>query len=186
MAHKSGPVSRKWFAVVLVVPVFGILGAPCAAAGAGGDESSARAAPQFQVPFPCGQDWVGATYTDHNPQNSVDFNRANDLGDPVLAAAAGTVSRVENEGGTSYGRWIEIDHGQGWTTRYAHLSTQKVVEGDEIAGGQRIGDLGSTGGSSGPHLHFEQRRNGAAVKAQFDGSQAHYWGKKTYTSQNAC
>ncbi|QGK72134.1 peptidoglycan DD-metalloendopeptidase family protein [Allosaccharopolyspora coralli] len=169
-----------------MVSVLGVVGAPGVAAEPWDGDSHTRAAPPFQLPFPCGQDWVGATYTDHNPPNSVDFNRADDLGDPVLAAAAGTVSRVENEGDTSYGRWIEIDHGQGWTTRYAHLSRQTVSEGDEVAGGGRIGDLGNTGGSTGPHLHFEQRANGAAVKARFDGKQAHYWGKKTYTSRSAC
>lgn len=140
----------------------------------------------FQVPFPCGQVWAGQTRTNHSPQNSVDFNRSNDSGDTVSAAAAGTVTRVGNTGSTSYGRWIEISHGSGYTTRYAHLSTQTVSQGQQVSSGQKIGTVGTTGGSSGPHLHYEQRRNGAAVRASFDGRAALYFGTRNYTSQNAC
>src|SRR5688500_7191136 len=83
-------------------------------------------APRFQLPFPCDQVWAGQTRTNHSPQNSVDFNRTNDIGDRVVASAAGTVSVVGNTGSTSYGRWIEINHGNGYRTRYAHLSAQSV------------------------------------------------------------
>lgn len=127
----------------------------------------AQAAPNFQMPFPCGQVWSGQTRTNHNPQLSIDFNRTNDDGDPVVASAAGTVTRVANEGSVSYGRWIEIDHGGGWTTRYAHLSSQKVSVGQKVSMGQQIGNVGSTGNSSGPHLHYEQRYNGSAVQIKF-------------------
>jgi len=120
-------------------------------------------APRFQLPFPCGQRWSGQTRTNHSPQLSVDFNRDGDLGDAVVAAAAGTVTRVANEGSVSYGRWIEIGHGNGYTTRYAHLSAQRVSVGQRVSQGQRIGDVGSTGGSTGPHLHFEVRVRGATV-----------------------
>ncbi len=142
--------------------------------------------PAFQLPFPCDQVWTGQTRTDHSPQNSVDFNRANDDGDTVVAAARGTVTRVENLGDTSYGRWVEISHGDGWTTRYAHLSVQSVVKGQSVNQGQKIGNVGNTGGSSGPHLHFEERQNGAAVRASFNGATALYFGSKSYTSRNAC
>ena len=141
---------------------------------------------QFQVPFPCGQVWAGQTRTDHSPQNSVDFNRTDDLGDPVVAAAAGTVTRVANEGSTSYGRWVEIGHGSGYTTRYAHLSVQSVSIGQVVSQGQKIGEVGSTGGSTGPHLHYEERLNGVAVRASFNGAGALYFGTKNYTSQNQC
>jgi hypothetical protein len=144
------------------------------------------AAPRFQLPFPCNQVWSGQTRTNHSPQNSVDFNRANDLGDTVVAAAAGRVSRVANEGNTSYGRWIEIDHGNGFTTRYAHLSTQSVSVNQQVSQGQKIGTVGSTGGSTGPHLHYEQRQNGAAVRASFNGAVALYFGTRSYTSRNGC
>jgi hypothetical protein len=143
-------------------------------------------APRFQLPFPCGQVWAGQTRTSHSPASAVDFNRTNDSGDPVVAAAAGKVSRVANTGSTSYGRWIEISHGNGYTTRYAHLSTQVVSVGQQVSQGQKIGTVGSTGGSTGPHLHYEQRHNGAAVRAVFNGAGAFYWGTRNYKSNNRC
>lgn len=142
--------------------------------------------PGFQLPFPCDQTWEGQTRTNHSPQNSVDFNRADDLGDTVVASAAGTITRVANEGNTSYGRWIEIRHGNGFTTRYAHLSTQTVAVGQTVARGQKIGTVGSTGGSTGPHLHYEQRQNGVAIRARFNGAGALYFGSKSYKSANSC
>ena len=142
--------------------------------------------PTFQLPFPCGQVWAGQTRSNHSPQRSVDFNRADDYGDSVVAAAGGTVTRVGNEGNTSYGRWIEIAHGGGWRTRYAHLSAQLVSVGQNVKRGQTIGRVGSTGGSTGPHLHFEERLNGSAVSAQFNGHTALYFGTRNYTSQNSC
>lgn len=140
----------------------------------------------FQLPFPCNQKWSGQTRSNHSPQLSVDFNRPNDDGDTVVAAAAGKVTRVANEGNTSYGRWIEIDHGDGYRTRYAHLSTQTVTVGQTVAQGKKIGTVGTTGGSSGPHLHYEQRRNGVAQKPTFNGSLSLFFGTKDYTSHNSC
>jgi hypothetical protein len=142
--------------------------------------------PFFQLPFPCGQVWAGQTRTNHSPTPSVDFNRTDDLGDPVVAAATGVISRVENTGSTSYGRWIEINHGNGYRTRYAHLATQIVTVNQQVKRGQQIGTLGNTGGSTGPHLHYEQRRDGVAVNARFNGVVALYYGTKNYTSQNSC
>jgi hypothetical protein len=150
------------------------------------ETSASFASTSFQLPFPCGQVWAGQTRTNHSPASSVDFNRANDDGDTVVAAAAGTISRVANEGNTSYGRWVEISHGSGFTTRYAHLSVQSVSVGQVVSRGQKIGQVGSTGGSTGPHLHFEERLNGAAVRATFNGAGALYFGTKNYTSQNTC
>ena len=106
------------------------------------------AAPAFQLPFPCGQVWAGQTRPDHSPANAVDFNRTDDIGDPVVAAAAGKVSRVDNEGNVSYGRWIEIDHGGGYRTRYAHLNSQAVSVGQTVKRGQKIGTVGSTGATA--------------------------------------
>ena len=147
---------------------------------------SAHAAPNFQLPFPCNQTWSGQTRTNHSRQRSIDFNRANDLGDPVVASAAGTVIVVRNLGGTSYGHYVVIDHGGGWTTYYAHLNSWSVSVGQRVSLGQRIGTVGSTGGSTGPHLHYEQRRNGSAVSIVFNGSGAYYWGTRNYTSRNSC
>jgi hypothetical protein len=138
----------------------------------------------FELPFPCGQVWAGQTRTGHSPTLAIDFNRANDVGDAVVAAAAGTVARVENLGDTSYGRWIEIDHGDGYRTRYAHLSVQYVRVGQRVARGERIGAVGDTGGSTGPHLHFELRRSGVVIRPVFHGRTAYFWGTRNYTSQN--
>jgi hypothetical protein len=142
--------------------------------------------PFFLLPFPCGQVWSGQTRVDHSPPPSVDFNRVDDDGDPVVAAASGVVARVENLGNTSYGKWIEIDHGNGYRSRYAHLSVQLVSVGQTVRRGQQIGNVGTTGGSTGPHLHYEQRHNGVTVRASFNGVQALYYGSKNYTSQNSC
>ena len=147
---------------------------------------AAQAAPNFQLPFACNQVWSGQTRTNHSPQRSIDFNRADDLGDPVVASAAGRVTVVRNLGNTSYGRYVVIDHGGGWTTYYAHLNSQSVSVGQSVSQGTRIGTVGSTGGSSGPHLHYEQRLNGSAVSIKFNGSTALYWGTRNYTSRNGC
>lgn len=141
---------------------------------------------KFQLPFPCGQVWAGQTRTNHSPQNSIDFNRNDDYGDKVVAAAPGKVTRVSNLGNVSYGRWVEIDHGGGYRTRYAHLATQTVQVGQVVSRGQKIGTVGSTGGSTGPHLHFEVRYNGAAIRINFNGAGALYFGTRNYTSQNSC
>ncbi len=74
-------------------------------------------------------------------------------GTPVLAADSGTVVQAEWEG--AYGQVITIRHDNGLRTKYAHLSSMGVSTGDKVERGQSIGQVGSTGNSSGPHLHFE-------------------------------
>lgn len=82
-------------------------------------------------------------------------------GAPVVAAEAGQVISVGYNGG--YGLTVEIAHGGGVTTRYAHLSRAGVDAGEEVGRGERIGSIGSSGNSTGPHLHFEVRKNGTAL-----------------------
>lgn len=77
------------------------------------------------------------------------------IGTSVYATADGTISLSRVQGG--YGDIIEINHGHGYTTRYAHLSARYVSEGDKVMRGQVIGDVGNTGTSTGPHLHYEVR-----------------------------
>ncbi len=86
------------------------------------------------------------------------------MGDPVRATASGKVVTAGNSGG--YGRMIEINHGNGLSTRYGHLSVIGVKVGDQIKLGQVIGEVGSTGRSTGPHLHYETRIDGEAVDPQ--------------------
>ncbi|MCS6986004.1 MAG: M23 family metallopeptidase [Sphingomonadaceae bacterium] len=82
-------------------------------------------------------------------------------GEPIRAAAAGTVVRAERFG--AYGLTVDVDHGRGFLTRYAHLSRIDVRLGDRVAMGQRIGAMGSTGRSTGTHLHYEIRVDGRPV-----------------------
>jgi murein DD-endopeptidase MepM/ murein hydrolase activator NlpD len=84
-----------------------------------------------------------------------------DYGDPVYAPGKGVVIRAGWMGG--YGNLVEIDHGYGVTTRYGHLSKIEVRVGEEIARGELLGLVGSTGRSTGPHLHYEIRLNDKAV-----------------------
>jgi murein DD-endopeptidase MepM/ murein hydrolase activator NlpD len=82
-------------------------------------------------------------------------------GDLVLAPANGVITKAGWQGG--YGNLIEIDHQNGLTTRYGHLSRIEVQVGDAIGRGQLLGLVGSTGRSTGPHLHYELRLNDKSI-----------------------
>lgn len=82
-------------------------------------------------------------------------------GEDVKASGAGTVIASGWNGG--YGRMVEVDHGDGMTTRYAHMSKILVKVGDKVERGTVVGRAGSSGRSTGPHLHYEVRRNGTAI-----------------------
>ena len=83
------------------------------------------------------------------------------VGGEIRSSGAGKVIAAGPAGG--YGNMVEIDHGLGLTTRYGHMSRIVVKVGDEVASGDTIGLSGNTGRSTGPHLHYEVRRNGEAV-----------------------
>ena len=91
--------------------------------------------------------------------SGIDF--AVTTGTPIRATGAGTVIHAGRNGG--YGRMVEIRHASGLTTRYAHLSRVLVSKGQKVTPGAVIGKSGSTGRSTGPHLHYEVRQNGKAV-----------------------
>jgi murein DD-endopeptidase MepM/ murein hydrolase activator NlpD len=103
-----------------------------------------------------GNPFGGGSYEFHSGQ---DIDAA--WGDPVVAGASGTVTFVGWQNG--YGQLIVIDHGGGLTTRYGHLSHIDVAQGQTIARRQFIGRVGSTGRSTGPHLHYEVRFNDVPV-----------------------
>ncbi len=86
----------------------------------------------------------------------IDFPAA--FGTPVLAAAEGTVSTAEFT--MQYGNYVIIEHEDGFSTVYAHLEDILCEEGQEVARGDQIGTVGSSGRSTGPHLHFELRLDG--------------------------
>jgi murein DD-endopeptidase MepM/ murein hydrolase activator NlpD len=89
----------------------------------------------------------------------VDF--ISSIGSPILAAAGGVVAVAELH--SEYGKMVDVNHDNGLTTRYAHLSKILVKAGDIVLKGQHIGDLGGTGRATGPHLHFEVRENGVPL-----------------------
>lgn len=93
--------------------------------------------------------------------NGFDIARAG--GGPVLAAASGTVTQSHFSDSAGYMVWI--DHGEGWSTRYFHLrEASPLTTGETVQQGVKIGDMGTTGNSTGVHLHFEIRRHGSVVK----------------------
>ncbi len=85
-----------------------------------------------------------------------------DTGTPVYATGNGVVKEIEQKR-WGYGQSVIIDHGFGYTTRYAHLSEFKCKKGDEVVRGQIIGLVGSTGKSTAPHLHYEVEKNGKKI-----------------------
>lgn len=89
----------------------------------------------------------------------IDFRTA--IGTPIAATGDGTITRAGRFG--SYGKMVEIDHGNGLTSRYAHLSRISVELGQKVTRGDMIGTSGNTGRSTGPHLHYEVRHNGRPV-----------------------
>jgi murein DD-endopeptidase MepM/ murein hydrolase activator NlpD len=100
----------------------------------------------------------------------VDFEA--DIGDPVLAVADGVVTFSGVRSG--YGNVVEIDHGNGYVTRYAHNSLNVGQVGDLVRRGQKIAKAGSTGRSTGPHVHLEVWENGVAINPEqfLDGAAA--------------
>ncbi len=108
-----------------------------------------------EVSSPYGLRWGGS---DFHP--GIDI--ANDYGTPIIAAASGTVTAAGwNSGG--YGNMVDIDHGNGIWTRYGHAEAVAVSAGETVQKGQIIAYMGSTGFSTGPHLHYEVHVNGEVV-----------------------
>ncbi|MFC4533846.1 M23 family metallopeptidase [Sphaerisporangium dianthi] len=159
--------------------------------------SAAGPRPNFQLPFPCGQAWTGNSNASSAHESwEIDFNRGGtadaDLGDAVVAAAAGTVVISAHQGSTNgFGNLVKIDHGGGWSTYYAHLRVRSVSAGAHVSQGQKIGEVGNTskpGNNISPHLHYEVRTTDTSYpaniqKAVFNGTTFGY-PVQTVTSRN--
>jgi septal ring factor EnvC (AmiA/AmiB activator) len=135
-------------------------------------QAAARPAPSRSAPAPAprassgGYAWpmCGPVTSEYGPRWGR-VHRGLDLGGgvgtPIRAAKAGSVVFAGRQGG--YGNLVLINHGDGVTTAYAHLSRFAVSSGSSVGQGQTIGAVGMTGNTTGPHLHFETRVNGRAV-----------------------
>lgn len=116
---------------------------------------------------PIGRGWLSSPYGPRvDPihgrlatHKGIDF--AGDLGDPVLAVAAGVVTFAGRRAG--YGRLVEVTHGNGYVTRYAHCDEVRVEVGEVVRKGDTVASMGSSGRSTGPHVHFEVLRAGRQV-----------------------
>jgi len=141
------------------------------------------------APWPVGQWWQPSTYDGHPPENALDFNKVTnvreewpyadevkDKGEPIRAAHDGIVISVrKDDPGSGYGKYVDIQSSENpdYFTRYAHLDSVMVNQGDFVTAGQVIGACGETGEAYGSHLHFELRHKtqGAIPISEIDGQQ---------------
>jgi murein DD-endopeptidase MepM/ murein hydrolase activator NlpD len=117
--------------------------------------------------WPVNKGWISSRFGERNDpftgeraqHSGLDF--AGTRGTEVMSVASGVVIRASNRGG--YGRTVEIEHANGYVTRYAHNDEILVNAGDKVVAGQAIATMGSSGRASAPHVHFEVLRNGSRV-----------------------
>ena len=142
---------------------FGRMGPPTARTTTVSPSSGA----DFEMPFLCGQSWTGTSRASHSPSYyTIDWNRPDDLGKPALASAPGVVTRAQSLTG-SYGRHVIVDHGHGYSTLYGHLNQIASTVGQVVDQGDLLGYVGTSGNSTGPHLHNEERLNGSYFAPYF-------------------
>ncbi|MFG2052848.1 M23 family metallopeptidase [Micromonospora sp. NPDC048930] len=159
-----------------------------------GAQPAQAARPAFKMPFLCGQTWQGNNWNGHSPAHSIDWNHYDANGNPddygrrVLASAGGTVLESYYSTTTGYGNTIVIGHGDGWRTRYAHLSERLVAKGDTVKLGTVIGKVGASSAKYdlSPHLHYEQIHDGSVVVAVVQGVTWYDYLKRNQTSTNNC
>jgi TP901 family phage tail tape measure protein len=137
-------------------PGFGVLG------GSGGGSGGSSAGGGWTTPMNRGSYSVGSPFGMRNGKMHTGQDLPARTGTAVFAARPGRVSRAMTMSG-SYGNHVFVDHAGGWQTRYAHLSSRNVAAGTSVGAGRQIGRVGSTGNSTGPHLHFEIRSGGRAL-----------------------
>lgn len=152
LAARADPMFRTLFdgwKKMDAVPEGGIVAVP-----------SQKPVREFRLTSPFGV--RGNPFGGHGGEMHPGMDLAAPSGTPVYATAAGIVDRAERTYG-GYGNLIEIEHGKGLETRYGHLSQILVHDGQRVHRGDLIGLVGSTGRSTGPHLHYEVRIDGRAV-----------------------
>ncbi|MEU9825597.1 M23 family metallopeptidase [Micromonospora chersina] len=159
-----------------------------------GVQPAQAARPGFRMPFLCGQTWQGNNWNGHSPAHSIDWNHYDANGNPddfgrrVVASAGGTVLESYYSTTTGYGHTIVIGHGDGWRTRYAHLSERLVAAGDSVNQGTVIGKVGASSAiyDLSPHLHYEQIHDGSVVVSVVQGVTWSDYLKRNQTSTNNC
>lgn len=125
-----------------------------------GSHAAAAAQGLFQWPTPR-REISGWTFRDPRKPSHIGLDIAAEIWDPIVAVTDGVVVFAEWGGG--YGNLVIVDHGSNWSSYYAHLSEVVVEVGQEVQQGELLGGAGSTGYSTGPHLHFELRYQGRPV-----------------------
>lgn len=153
---------RDHFAGVTVPLQFGDPGFGVIGGGSGGPGGGSLSAGGWRTPLNSGTYRVGSPFGMRNGRMHTGQDLPARTGTPIFAARAGRVSRAATLSG-SYGNHVYVDHGGGWQTRYAHMSSRFVSAGQSVGSGHRLGQVGSTGNSTGPHLHFEIRSGGRAL-----------------------
>ncbi len=127
------------------------------------NSSQVTATGEYMWPLPVGKGYISCTFGGSDPGGRAHYalDVAIAYGTPIYASNDGTVLTATWH--SSYGYYIVIDHGNGMSTLYAHCSSLNVSAGQKVTKGQTIGGVGSTGYSTGNHLHFEVRKGGVKV-----------------------
>lgn len=155
-ANQLDPGTPLRLGRVLTVPGQGSSAAPTRAT-ATTRTTSTRSGPVWRWPV-SGYTYVssgfGGRNLDGSPENHYGIDIVAPAGTAVRAARAGRVTESRPDYDRGWGWTVIVDHGDGWKTRYAHLSANLIKRGERVVRGQVIGRVGSTGRSTGPHLHF--------------------------------
>ncbi|WP_051433123.1 M23 family metallopeptidase [Promicromonospora kroppenstedtii] len=189
--------ARQWALAALAA--LALVAAPASAATAAAlsplstSDGAGVLATAHKSPFSCGKTFYANNWSGgHSPNGSIDWQTygSDAINGETVRATAGGTATFDDEGGTSYGKWVQIVHGDGTRTRYAHLATMVRNPGQtmSVSQGTVIGTVGSTGGSSAPHLHYEQRNSSGVVDTSptVDGVTVSVGQKKAVTSTNGC
>lgn len=160
VAVNGGEVERTTLSdEVVTAPVSAVVEVGTAKSTASAAHKAEAYSSGFIFPLPAGTWRVSSYYGDGRNHKGVDLCAAK--GVSIYAAKAGTVTFAGYDG--AYGYCVVVDHGNGYSTRYAHASTLCVSKGETVSAGTALAKVGSTGRSTGNHLHFEVIKNGKRV-----------------------